>query len=291
MMRVRLLPVLVFGLVSLLSLKLLQMALNAPPQSSFQPREANGSSFSRTITIAREGNPDDQIITGAISKKKEDPAKTDEAAKKDGERLAINGKALTEDQAAVEKAKADLKAKAEPEGTRIIVPQNPGSQVAQAGPSAEERALLEKLRNRRDEIDTKDRDLEMRDNLLRMSERKLDERIGELRTLETQLGQSQTKNDAKTRYKPLVVMYESMKPKEAARVFDRLDTRILMDMVAHMNPRKVSEILAVMEPSAAEKLTIALARQAQLGDAQLAETAQAPSTELERLPTPNAPRR
>ncbi len=66
-----------------------------------------------------------------------------------------------------------------------------------------------------------------------------------------------------------------MKPKEAARVFDRLDTRILMDLVAHMNPRKVSEILAVMEPSAAEKLTIALARQAQLGDAQLAETAQA----------------
>lgn len=285
MTRVRLLPVLVFGLVSLLSLKLLQMALNAPPQSSFPAREANGSTFSRTITIAREGNPDDAIITGSIG------AKKDEAAKKDGEKLAINGKALTEDQAAVERAKADLKAKAEPEGTRIVVPQNPGSQVAQTGPSAEERALLEKLRNRRDEIDTKDRDLEMRDNLLRMSERKLDERIGELRTLENQLGQNQSKNDAKTRYKPLVVMYESMKPKEAARVFDRLDTRILMDLVAHMNPRKVSEILAVMEPSAAEKLTIALARQAQLGDAQLAETAQAPSTELERLPTPNAPRR
>ena len=285
MTRVRLLPVLVFGLVSLLSLKLLQMALNAPPQSSFPAREANGSAFSRTITIAREGNPDEQIITGSIGQKK------DEAAKKDGEKLAINGKVLTEDQAAVERAKADLKAKAEPEGTRIVVPQNPGSQVAQTGASAEERALLEKLRNRRDEIETKDRDLEMRDNLLRMSERKLDERIGELRTLENQLGQSQTKNDAKTRYKPLVVMYESMKPKEAARVFDRLDTRILMDLVAHMNPRKVSEILAVMEPAAAEKLTIALARQAQLGDAQLAETAQAPSTELERLPTPNAPRR
>ncbi len=45
MTRVRLLPVLVFGLVSLLSLKLLQLALNAPPQSSFPAREANGSTF------------------------------------------------------------------------------------------------------------------------------------------------------------------------------------------------------------------------------------------------------
>lgn len=288
MTRVRLLPVLVFGLVSLLSLKLLQLALNAPPQSNFPARDANGSSFSRSITIAREGNPDDQIITGAINKKKE------EAEKKDGEKAASTGRPSPEEQAAIDKARAELKTKAEPEGTRITVPQAPPGAVAQAGSSAEEKALLERLRNRRDEIEAKDRDLDMRDNLLRMTERKLDERIGELRTLENQAGQNGARNDAKTRYKPLVVMYESMKPKEAARVFDRLDTRILMDLVAHMNPRKVSEILAVMEPAAAEKLTVALARQAAQGDAQLAETqsqSQAPAAELERLPAPNAPRR
>lgn len=285
MTRVRLLPVLVFSLVSLLSLKLLQLALDAPPQKSFPAREANGAAFSRVITAAREGNPDDQIITGAIGKKKDEPSK------KDSEEVVSTTPLTPEEKAAQEKAKADLKAKAEPEGTRIIVPQNPGA-VAQAGGSAEERALLERLRTRRDEIESKDRDLELRDNLLRMSERKLDDRIGELRTLEGQLGQGGNKGDAKTRYKPLVVMYESMKPKEAARVFDRLDTRILMDMVAHMNPRKVSEILAVMEPAAAEKLTVALARQAAQGDAQLAETAAQPaSSELERLPNPNAPRR
>ncbi len=285
MTRLRLLPVLVFSLVALLSLKLLQLALDAPPQSSFRAREANGASFSQTIKSAREGNPDEQIITGAIGKKKDEPPKKDE------EDVVSTTPLTPEEQAAVDKAKADLKAKAEPEGTRIVVPQNPGA-MAQAGASAEERALLERLRNRRDEIESKDRDLELRDNLLRMSERKLDDRIGELRTLEGQLGKSGSKGDVKTRYKPLVVMYESMRPKEAARVFDRLDTRILMDMVAHMNPRKVSEILAVMEPSAAEKLTIALARQAAQGDAQIAETATQPATtELERLPNPNAPQR
>ncbi|MCZ8181533.1 MAG: hypothetical protein O9322_01065 [Beijerinckiaceae bacterium] len=285
MTRLRLLPVLVFGMVSLLSLKLLQLALNAPPQSSFPAREANGASFSRVITAAREGHPDEQIITGAITKKKDEPGKADDDVPAPG------AKVTPEEQARIDKARADLRAKAEPEGTRIVVPQNPGA-VAQAGGSAEERALLERLRNRRNEIESKDRDLDLRDNLLRMSERKLDERIGELRTLESQLGQGGNKNDVKTRYKPLVVMYESMKPKEAARVFDRLDTRILMDLVGHMNPRKVSEIMAVMDAAAAEKLTIALARQAAQGDAQLAETAAQPaSTELERLPAPNAPRR
>ncbi len=285
MTRVRLLPVLVFGMVSLLSLKLLQLALDAPPQNSFPAREANGGPFTRTITAAREGNPDDQIITGAIGKKKDEPAKKDDDIPTPG------AKTTPEEQAIIDKARADLKAKAEPEGKRIVVPQNPAV-VAQSGGSAEERALLERLRNRRNEIESKDRDLELRDNLLRMSERKLDDRIGELRTLESQLGQGGNKNDVKTRYKPLVVMYESMKPKEAARVFDRLDTRILMDLVGHMNPRKVSEIMAVMDPAAAEKLTIALARQAAQGDAQLAETAVQPaSTELERLPPPNAPRR
>ncbi len=269
---IRLLPVLVFGLVSLLSIKLMSLALNAP-----QHPAPDGSPFSRSITLAREGVPEPELITGAIGKKDEKDKK--EAATKP----------TPEEQAEIDRAKAEMKARAEPEGVRIPPPNTPGQ--PQVGGSAAERALLEKLKDRRGEIEARDRDLELRDNLLRMSERKLDERIGELRTLEGQLGQSNAKSDAKTRYKPLVVMYESMKPKEAARVFDRLDVRILIDLVGHMNPRKVSEILAVMEPAAAEKLTVALARQAAQGDALLADNAQGQETELQRLPVPNAPRR
>ena len=87
-------------------------------------------------------------------------------------------------------------------------------------------------------------------------------------------------------------MYESMKPKEAARVFDRLDVKVLIELVGHMNPRKVSEILAVMDTAAAERLTMALARQAAAGDAQMADNGQAQSdTELARLPAPGAPQK
>ena len=77
-----------------------------------------------------------------------------------------------------------------------------------------------------------------------------------------------------------------MKPKDAARVFDPLDVAVLMAMVDHMNPRKMSEILAAMDPAAAEKLTVALARKAASGDIAAAgvEPGPARDVELPRLP-------
>ena len=55
-------------------------------------------------------------------------------------------------------------------------------------------------------------------------------------------------------------MYEAMKPKDAARVFDRLDLKVLVPVVNAMNPRKMSEVLAAMSPEAAERLTVELAK-------------------------------
>lgn len=271
MTRVRLLPVVVFGMSALVGIKLLSLALAPTPTLRKEPTLAER--MARTVQIAREGTSDDDILTGSTPKKKEG-----EEPKKDEKKA---GTLTPEEKAELEKAKAEFKAKAESEGVRIpldsqLRPNNPAS--------PEERALLEKLRDRRDQIDTRDRELEMRDNLLRVGERKLDERIGELRSLESRLGGDKAKTDSNARYKPLVVMYENMKPKEAARVFDRLEVSVLMDLVDHMNPRKVSEILAVMDTRAAEKLTLAMARRAAAGDAQVAEARGGEEAELPRLP-------
>jgi flagellar motility protein MotE (MotC chaperone) len=57
-------------------------------------------------------------------------------------------------------------------------------------------------------------------------------------------------------------MYETMKPKDAARIFDRLDLKILVEVSTQMNPRKMSEVLAQMTPEAAERLTVELANRA-----------------------------
>jgi flagellar motility protein MotE (MotC chaperone) len=59
-----------------------------------------------------------------------------------------------------------------------------------------------------------------------------------------------------------VTMYENMKPKDAARIFDRLSLPILLKVVRQMKPRKMADILARMSPEAAERLTVAIASNA-----------------------------
>jgi flagellar motility protein MotE (MotC chaperone) len=64
------------------------------------------------------------------------------------------------------------------------------------------------------------------------------------------------------RFKGIVSMYENMKPKDAARIFDRLDMKILVDVSTQIKPQKMSEILAQMSPDNAERLTVELAARA-----------------------------
>ena len=100
--------------------------------------------------------------------------------------------------------------------------------------------------------------------MLGEAERKLETGLGDLKQAEDKVDTSgKAKAEAeKAGLKNLVTMYETMKPKEAARVFDRLGQDVLVSLVLAMNPRKMAEVLAVMQPDAAEKLTVALANRA-----------------------------
>src|SRR6266436_9562349 len=60
----------------------------------------------------------------------------------------------------------------------------------------------------------------------------------------------------------LVTMYDNMKAKDAAKIFDRLDMRVLIEVASQINPRRMSDIMAQMTPEAAERLTIELANRA-----------------------------
>lgn len=128
-----------------------------------------------------------------------------------------------------------------------------GSDKEPVSDSASERALIERLQERRKELEARARDLELRESLIKAAEKQLDSKIGELH--------GDGKDEAAPeRIKSLVIMYEAMGPKEAARIFDRLDARTLVDLVNQMNPRKVSEIMARMQPEAAERMTLELSR-------------------------------
>lgn len=124
-----------------------------------------------------------------------------------------------------------------------------------------EAALLARLADRRVELDRREADIAMRTALLEAAEKRIDERAATLAALEAQVAALVDEKQAaeEAGFKAVVSMYETMKPKEAARIFDTLNTVVLVKVVRAMNPRKMSPILAAMTPDPAQKLTIALA--------------------------------
>jgi flagellar motility protein MotE (MotC chaperone) len=133
--------------------------------------------------------------------------------------------------------------------------------------STAERAILERLHERRQEIEARARELEIRESLLKAAEKKLEARLAELKEAEARYGPGGRKDDSEAaRFKSLVTMYETMKPKEAAKIFDRLDLKVLIEVAALINPRTMSAILAQMSPEAAERLTVELATRASAAD-------------------------
>jgi flagellar motility protein MotE (MotC chaperone) len=127
-----------------------------------------------------------------------------------------------------------------------------------------ERALLERLQERRQELDSRSRDLDMRENLIKAAEKRLDAKAMELKDLQSKVDTAVGNRDAAeaSRFKSIVAMYENMKPKDAARIFDRLELKVLIDVATQMNPRKMSDILGQMAPDSAERLTVELANRA-----------------------------
>lgn len=144
-----------------------------------------------------------------------------------------------------------------PPGT--VIPTEPGQ------PSGAERAILERLQERRQELDTRARELDIRESLIKAAEKRMDGQLTELKATEARITvATEQKDEAQAaRFKGLVTMYENMKPRDAAKIFDRLDTGVLLEVVSKIEPRKMADILALMSPDAAQHLTVELASQAQ----------------------------
>jgi flagellar motility protein MotE (MotC chaperone) len=127
-----------------------------------------------------------------------------------------------------------------------------------------ERAILERLSDRRQQLDARSEELEMRENLLKAAEKRVEAKVAELKELEAKVKSALEQRDQNElkRFKSIVSMYEGMKPKDAARIFDRLDLKILVEVSTQMKPATMSAVLAQMTPETAERLTVELAHRA-----------------------------
>ncbi len=171
------------------------------------------------------------------------------------------------------KTKAVAKAEPGPPPGKDVKPATiaspPNSTVIQvdgaALPAGAERAILERLQQRREELDTRARELDIRESLIKAAEKRMDGHLAELKEVEAKIKvDTEQKDQAElARFKGLVTMYENMKPRDAAKIFDRLESGVLLQVASQINPRKMSDILAQMSPDTAEHLTVELASQAQ----------------------------
>ena len=160
-----------------------------------------------------------------------------------------------------------------PDGVVVFPDQNPQS----VSPS--ERAILERLQARRQELEQRAREIEIRESLLKSTEKRIEGRVEEMKATEAKISTAtgqKAEQDA-ARFKGIITMYEGMKPKDAAKVFDRLEMSVLYDIASQIAPRKMSDILGLMQPEAAERLTVELARRA--GTDKSASTAELPKIE------------
>jgi flagellar motility protein MotE (MotC chaperone) len=205
-------------------------------------------------------------ITGSVDEKPKEAGK--EGGKEDASKKEEAPKPAAP---AVEETK--------PAGTLVTLPAEGQTPV-----SPSERAVLERLQARRQELDARQREIDIRESLLKAAEKRVESKVEEMKAVESRISTAtEQKNEAEAaRFKGLVTMYEAMKPKDAAKVFDRLEMPVLFEIASQIAPRKMSDIMGLMSPEVAERLTTEMARRA--GGSQ-SDTAEAlPKIEGKMLP-------
>jgi flagellar motility protein MotE (MotC chaperone) len=137
----------------------------------------------------------------------------------------------------------------------------PPSAATTASVTDGERTVLLQLRQRRQELDARDTTVTARESTLAAAELRLNARVAELETLQHSLEgleQAREQRDDAS-WLGLVKLYESMKPRDAATIFNDLDMKVLLGVVDRMKEAKAAPVLAAMQPDKAREVTTKLA--------------------------------
>lgn len=245
---IRVIPVVLIAIFGLAVLKIAGLVLDGGYVFDYQPQPAKRSWAEKTFNFPT-GRPDQGDVTGSVPEKPKEEAKPAVAAPE----------------------------ATKPDGAVVFPEQNQPV-------SASERAILERLQARRQELEARAREIDIRESLLKAAEKRLESHVEELKAVESRItAANEQKSEADVaRFKGIITMYEGMKPKDAARVFDRLEMPVLFEIASQIAPRKMSDILGLMSPEAAERLTVELARRA--GPDRSASAADLPKIEGKVMP-------
>lgn len=154
-------------------------------------------------------------------------------------------------------------------GARSAAPSASVQSLADRDPMTFSKAEIELLANlaqRREQLEQRSREIDLRESLLAAAEKRIDDRLAELKKLEASIKQivQQYDKQEEQNLQGLVKVYENMKPKDAARIFEKLEPNILLGVVERMKEAKLATVLAEMSPATAQDLTVRLATRKQI---------------------------
>lgn len=191
---------------------------------------------------------------------------SDEAAEEEDKEAAKEAEEDAEEDSEKGEEVAEEAAPAEPENSNVSF--DPPEDVVNVDGRYNqiEVDLLQSLSKRREEIEGYEQEVALREKLLDATEMRIDGKIKKMEVMQGELNklleQNQVKEDSEMR--SLVKIYESMKPKEAARIFNELDMDILLEVIDRMSERKAASVLANMLPTSAKDVTVKLAQMRQI---------------------------
>ena len=151
--------------------------------------------------------------------------------------------------------------------TLSAVPQRAPEPVGKATPAPQppvtdaERTILMGLRRRREALDTRARQLDLREAEMSAADRSLESRLQQLSKLQDKLNglEASRQHRSEESWSGLVKVYEAMKPHDAASIFDSLDMQVLLQVIDRMQDRRAAPVLAAMQPDRARLVTQMLA--------------------------------
>jgi flagellar motility protein MotE (MotC chaperone) len=245
---IRIIPVVLVAIFGFAVLKVAGLVIDGGYVFDYEPQSTRPSWAQESFNFpgANKGEAAADITGSVDEKPKEEKREEKKEEKK-------------EDKPAEEAAKPPV---APPEVTK---PERSGGIPAQGQPvSPSERAILERLQSRRQELEARAREIDIRESLLKAAEKRIESKVQEMKAVESRIAaatEQKTEADA-AHFKGIVTMYENMKPKDAAKVFERLEMPVLFEIASQIAPRKMSDILGQMSAESAERLTTEMARRA-----------------------------
>jgi flagellar motility protein MotE (MotC chaperone) len=126
--------------------------------------------------------------------------------------------------------------------------------------SQNELAVLQKLSERRETLDQRQRDLDSREILIKAAEERINQKINDMKTIQNNIQQmmKQVEDEDDAKVRSLIKIYESMKPKEVAKILEQLDTPVLLSIVTRMKEQKLVPIMEVLKPDISRSITDAM---------------------------------